>query len=292
MLSDGHAQSVLNDKPFYDTLRAHRLKGRLGAAFNLNYDGNRKVFLLGDALGSYATRRHLFEAVVNMYYNGDKTDESNRFNFFARAALFRHTMAADTLKGESELFPELFLNVLYDEGRGLNYRFNEGLNITLNLYKISWTRLKIGTGIFFEQESWRIFEREFLPALDTLDPEEIKFLQDVLGIDKKGNIQRTNWRWNTYIQMMFRVGEKVNITTIGALQIPFRPPSEGLVDIPVFPASDKRFPRLTGDISITYSATKKLKFTTRFYIQHDQGQISPFAKENVYSFTQGLNFNF
>ncbi|OYY22785.1 MAG: hypothetical protein B7Y15_06415 [Bacteroidetes bacterium 24-39-8] len=50
-----HAQSILNDKAFYDTLRTHKTYGKIGFGLNINDDDERKVFLLQDASISRAT---------------------------------------------------------------------------------------------------------------------------------------------------------------------------------------------------------------------------------------------
>ncbi|MEY2902919.1 MAG: hypothetical protein RLY89_2025, partial [Bacteroidota bacterium] len=211
LISALHAQSILNDKAFYDTLKTHKVFGKIGFGLNINDDDEHKVFLLQDASISKATSRHLFEVSNNIYFNSNGTDqESNRFLLFARAALNRHKIVNNKILSEASFFPEFNTTLAYDEGRGLNYRINAGGGITYSLHKSKWMRLKIGTGLQYEKESWRIFELEFLPALDTLSQSLKDKLQSVYGINEKGNIIKDNWRWNNYVQMVYALGEKFN----------------------------------------------------------------------------------
>jgi hypothetical protein len=288
-----YAQSILNDKAFYDTLKTHKTYGKLGFGLNINDDGERKVFLLQDASISRATTRHLFEVSNTIYFNSNGTDQaSNRFLLFARAALNRHTIEGKKIVAEASFFPEVNFTIAYDESRGLNYRFNGGGGITYSLHKSKWMRLKIGTGLQYEKESWRIFEREFLPALDTLSQSSKDKLEEAFGINEKGNINKDNWRLNNYIQFVFTLGEKLNLSTLGIVQFPLRIPYDNVYNVPYFPVDNKKYPRFTLELSANFTITKHFTFSAKYFIQHDEGQISPLANEQISNFTNGLVYKF
>jgi hypothetical protein len=288
-----YAQSILNDKAFYDTLKTHKTYGKLGFGLNINDDGERKVFLLQDASISRATTRHLFEVSNTIYFNSNGTDQaSNRFLLFARAAMNRHTIEGKKIVAEASFFPEVNFTIAYDESRGLNYRFNGGGGITYSLHKSKWMRLKIGTGLQYEKESWRIFEREFLPALDTLSQSSKDKLEEAFGINEKGNINKDNWRWNNYIQFVFTLGEKLNLSTLGIVQFPLRIPYDNVYNVPYFPVDNKKYPRFTLELSANFTITKHFTFSAKYFIQHDEGQISPLANEQISNFTNGLVYKF
>lgn len=293
LISGLQAQSILNDKAFYDTLKTHKVFGKIGFGLNINDDDEHKVFLLQDASISKATSRHLFEVSNNLYFNSNGTDqESNRFLLFARAALNRHKIVNNKILSEASFFPEFNTTLAYDEGRGLNYRINAGGGITYSLHNSKWMRLKIGTGLQYEKESWRIFEREFLPALDTLSQSLKDKLKDVYGINAKGNIIQDNWRWNNYVQMVYVLGEKFNMTILGIVQFPLRIPYDNVYNVPYFPVDNKKYPRFTLEVSANFTISKHFSFSAKYFIQHDEGQISPLANEQITNFTNGLVYKF
>ncbi len=293
LLSGLQAQSILNDKAFYDTLKMHKVYGKIGFGLNINNDDEHKVFLLQDASISKATSRHLFELSNNLYFNSNGTDQaSNRFLLFGRAALNRHRIVNNKIQSEASFFPELNLTLAYDEGRGLNYRANAGGGITYSLHNNKWIRLKIGIGLQYEKESWRIFEREFLPALDTLSQSSKDKLQEAFGINEKGNINKDNIRWNNYIQMVYILGEKFNMTILGMVQVPLAVPYDNVYNVPYFPVDNKKYPRFTLEVSANFTITKHFTFSAKYFIQHDEGQISPLANEQISNFTNGLVYKF
>jgi hypothetical protein len=293
LISGLQAQSILNDKAFYDTLKTHKIFGKVGFGLNINDDDEHKVFLLQDASISKATSRHLFELSNNLYFNSNGTDQaSNRFLLFARAALNRHRIVNNKIQSEASFFPELNTTLAYDEGRGLNYRINAGGGITYSLHNNKWMRLKIGTGLQYEKESWRIFEREFLPALDTLSQSLKDKLQEAYGINEKGNINKDNVRWNNYIQMVYILGEKFNMTILGMMQVPLAVPYDNVYNVPYFPVDNKKYPRFTLEVSANFTITRHFSFSAKYFIQHDEGQISPLANEQISNFTNGLVYKF
>lgn len=293
LISGLQAQSILNDKAFYDTLKSHKVFGKIGFGLNINDDGEHKVFLLQDASISKATSRHLFEMSNNLYFNSNGTDqESNRFLLFARAALNRHRMVNNKVVSEADFFPELNITASYDESRGMNYRFNGGGGITYSLHNNKFMRMKIGTGLQYEKESWRIFEREFLPALDTLSASAKQFLKDNFGINEKGNIIKDNWRWNNYIQMVFILAERLNFTTLCIVQVPLAIPYENTYNLPYFPVDNKKYPRFTLEFSANFTISKHFSVNAKYFIQHDEGQISPLANEQITNFTNGFVYKF
>lgn len=287
------AQSIVNEKEYYDSLKLKELKGRAGLGLNINNDGLSKTFLLADANISYADQKNLFEISNSLYYNSDGVDRgSNRFRSYLRAALFRHKFENKKLVKEHNFFPEINIISTYDESRGLNYRFSGAGGITYSLHDQKSYRIKLGTGLMYELESWRVIKRESLPSLDSLPQSVLDFVREKFGIDSKGNIVKNNVRWNNYLQLVINFGKGIDVTAMGLVQIPFRVPYENTNNIPNFPEGNKKYPRLTIDITANFKISKHLTFATKYFIQKDKGQISPFAKELISNFSQGLNYTF
>ncbi|MEN9599591.1 MAG: hypothetical protein RL596_1910 [Bacteroidota bacterium] len=288
------AQSVLNDKAFYDTLFTNKLFGRLGVGFNLNDDGSaRKIFLLQDASLSYASSRHLFEWSDDLYFNRRKEEtESNRFRTFLRMAFFRHHFEGKRKISEADFYPEFNMAFMYDESRGLNARVTSTAGITYSMHRVKWARLKIGTGISREWESWRVFDKELFPRFDSLDPVIKGVLASAYGINSRGNIVKPNWRWSSYLQFVCMVAGKVQLSALGQIQYPLQPNFESTINSPYFPVSGSRFPRLTADLSGTLFLSSHLSFFVRYFIQKDKGQLSPYAKQEVSNLAQGLVYRF
>jgi hypothetical protein len=286
------AQSILNDKTYYDTLKSGKLSGKVGFGLNINQEDIRKTFLVSDATISYATPRHLFEMSDALYYNSNGTDEeSNRLLIYIRSALFRHRFV-NNKRIEAHLFPEINFQYVYDESRGLNFRRSATAGITYSLHHLSWARIKIGTGIMHERESWRIFEKSFLPTYDTLSASVKQLLQEKFGIDSKGNIVNSNWRWSNYIQLVANIGNKINITTMGMIQFPFNVPYNNPYNIDLFPVDNKKYPRMTAELAVNLVISGHVSFFTKFLMQQDKGQISPFADEFIYNLSQGIVYKF
>lgn len=286
------AQSILNDKTYYDTLKSGKLSGKVGFGLNINQEDIQKIFLVSDATVSYATPRHLFEMSDALYYNSNGTDEeSNRLLIYIRSALFRHRFV-NNKRVEARFFPEINFQYVYDESRGLNFRRSATAGITYSLHHLNWARIKIGTGIMHERESWRIFEKSFLPTFDTLSPSVKNLLQEKFGIDSRGNIVNSNWRWSNYIQLVANIGSKVNITTMGMIQFPFNVPYDNPYNIALFPVDNKKYPRITAELAFNLVISGHVNFFTKFLMQHDKGQISPFADEFIYNLSQGIVYKF
>lgn len=267
--------------------------GRFGIGLNINDDGVRNTFLLSDANISYAGKRHLFEFSNVLYYNkNDKNNNSNRFFSNFRGALNRHHFADDGVINEAHFFPETNLTIGYDQGRGLNYRVNATAGITYSLHNAKNYRLRIGSGIMYEKESWRIFSKEFLPTLDSLPPFVKDLLMSRYGINSKGNIEKDNFRWSNYLQGSLKVGKIVNMTLLGIVQLPFHAPFNNESNLPEFPVGNKRYPRITVDANIAVTLSNHINFFTKYFIQKDKGQISPFAKKTVSNLSQGISYRF
>ena len=211
---------------------------------------------------------------------------------FLRAALYRHHYEGNARISEADFFPELNAAFMYDESRGLNGRASVGAGITYSMHRLKFGRLKIGTGLSVEHESWRIFERKFLPQYDTLSPALKDFLSRFFGINCKGNIEKTNFRWSSYVQFVCIVAGKVELSAVGQVQVPLRPNFDGMLNSPLFPTTGKKYARLTADLSATLNISRHLSFFLKYFIQKDEGQLSPFAKEEVSNFSQGLTYHF
>ena len=287
------AQSLLNEKSYYDSLKPKKVIGDMGLGLNINDEENRKIFFLQNASVSYASKRHLYEFSNDLYFNQNGTDrESNRMRSLLRIAFLRQKFKDNRIISEADFFPEVNTAFMYDESRGLNYRFSTSLGISYNLHTLSWGRFKAGTGLMYEKESWRIFEHDFLPTYDTLSPVIKSIMQNAFGINSKGNIVKDNWRWNSYVQFLFVINDKINISAVGSLQIPIKVPYENPYQIADLPIGNKKYPRITLDLNTSFDISSKLNFFINLFLQKDEGQISPFAKKSVLNFSQGLAYKF
>ena len=287
------AQSIVNEKAYYDSLKLRKVVGKAGLGLNVNNDGASNTFLLVDASISYADPKNLFELSNSLYYNSNGGDrESNRFRAYLRAALFRHKFEHNKLVKEHSFFPEINFITTYDESRGLNYRFSGTAGVTYSMHDQKRYRMKVGTGFMYELESWRVIKREFLPSLDTMSQSYLDLLEQIFGINSKGNIVKDNIRWSNYLQLVINFGKGIDVTAMGLVQIPLRVPYDNVYNIPQFPVGNKKYPRLTFDITANFKINKHLAFATKYFVQKDQGQISPFAKEIISNFSQGLSYTF
>ena len=287
------AQSILNEKEFYDSLKPNIFYGDVGMGINIDNDDEQKIFIQHDAKLSYATKRHLFEFTNNLYYNQTENDRgSNRLLSYWRAAFFRQHFVGKEKISEADFFPEVNGSFTYDESKGLNSRISIAAGVTYNMYKLDWGRLKLGTSIGYEKESWRIFDQDFFPTFDTLSKPLKDIIQKAFGINNKGNIVKDNWRSNNYLQFVFPIGDKVNINTMGLIQFPFRVPYENPLNISDFPVGNKRNPRITINAEVTISFSKHVEFYLNILFQEDKGQISPFAKKQFSNISQGITYTF
>lgn len=287
------SQSIVNEKEYYDSLKPHQFKGTAGLGLNINTDGTTNTFLLADASISYADKKSLFEFNNSLYYNSNGGDrESNRYRAYIRAALYRHLFDGNKIIKEHSFFPEINVISTYDESRGLNYRFSGTAGITYSLHDQKHYRMKLGTGLMYEKESWRVLSHEFLPTLDTMPQAVLDFIKDKFGIDSRGNIVKDNVRWSSYLQLVVNFGKGIDVTAMGIIQVPLKPPYENNYNITDLPQNNKKYPRLTLDITASFKISTHLAFETKYFVQKDEGQISPFAKKVIGNFSQGLSYSF
>jgi len=275
-----NAQSLMQDKAYYDSLKLHRFSGLADVGLTLNDDGTRQLNITSDLAFGYVTKRGLLELTENFFFNSlDRFNTSNRLSITARAALWRHKAVNNTIVNEKHFFPEIIGGYLYDEGRGLNYRFFSGINMVYNNFQTKDLRFKIGLGLIHENESWRIIDREYLPALDTLSQPVLDALKQLLGIDNKGNLVRDNWRLNSYVQLWYQKPDKISVNALIGCQLPFQPPYKGLYPFSFFPTVDKLYPRISVDISLSVPLSRRISLTTSFMGRFDKGQLSPFVEK-------------
>lgn len=289
------AQSILNDKRYYDSLILGKITGNFSVQGSFNYDGTEALLVNNNGLLSVPTRKHLIELSESFFINSfDRANAGNRLNVFARMAFFRHQLqpGKKSMELEKNWFPEMVAVFFYDEGRGLNFRGQLGVNGTYNGIHTRTMRLKIGAGLVVERESWRILSRDFLPALDTLPPSLLSFIQEKFQINSRGNIVKNNIRANVYAQLLVDITEKLNVNLISSIQHPLARPYKAITQLPEFPVLDKLFPRVTVDLAVKYFIAKRLYVLGKVYLQLDEGQISPFAKERVYNISQGVGVEF
>jgi hypothetical protein len=287
------AQAVLNDKQYYDSLKQNDWSGNTAFTFVLNKSSTNKLFLTNTTIASLPLKQHLFELSESFYFDGTtRFSNDNRLNIYARAALFRHLFSSRNHKKEKLLFPEIIFAYLYDESRGLTHRFQLGTNLMLNIHDWKPMRLKTGLGILKEWETWRIIDRQYLPILDTASPAFIQLIKDRFGINKRGEIQRSNERINVFLQLLSNVLGKINLNVVASIQFPLELPYKNLPQLAVFPVVTKYYPRFTIDAVMSLPVSKKISIVSRYYGQFDEGQLSPYVNKSVYTFSQGVQVHF
>ena len=295
-----HTQILAVKKLVLDSLRPYASKGNLSAGFSFNSDNDKSYFFTLDGSGIFTSSRHSYEAVASAFFQAfDKTSSSNRNHFLFRFNAFKYkTETVKILRNnrhentqllrQTAFNPEIFVFHQNDENRGIRLRNQIGVNAVYNSGVKGWLRFNAGAGLLGEMEKWRLFENEFIDDFNALDPAVQQAIKDFFNLDEKFNVPRENIRSNIFINVFVQKGEAFSLNVYGALQPPFKPPFEKLPPVNIFPPANKRYPRYTLEAVAALKITKALSFNTRLYMQHDRGQIAPFAPEEVWNFTQGI----
>ena len=296
----GHTQLLAVKKLVLDSLRPYASKGNLAAGFSFNSDNDKSYFFTLDGSGIFTSSRHSYEAVASVFFQAfDKTSSSNRNHFLFRFNAFKYkTEMVKVLQGkkhenkpllkQTAFNAEVFVFHQNDENRGIRLRNQLGINVVYNSKVKGWLRFNAGAGLLGEVEKWRLFENDFIDDFNALDPVVQQAIKDFFNMDSRFNVPSENIRGNVFINAFIQKGEAFSLNIYGALQPPFEPPFRKLPPVSIFPPANKKYPRYTLEAVAALKISKALSFNTRLYMQHDRGQIAPFAPEEVWNFTQGL----
>ena len=298
ILQSGYAQVTPFEKSVLDSLESNDFNMSVAFVFNAAQDGTNTLTTGNDASVMYSTEKSNYQLVQSSYHNRlDQLSTSNRFFAMAIASLFSHQEDSSGQKlVEKQFYPEPFVLYQYDANRGLNYRWQFGLDAVYAFVPTRHFRIKMGAGLLYEMENWQMIKKENLQYVDTL-PEPIqRYIFDTVGINSKGELFRNNVRMNLYANMMCNFGRGINLNAFFNVQEPFVPPFHGLPsnDLPqakIFPVNTKRYPRLTLDMTLTFKLFGKLSFVSSFNLQYDKGQIPLYAPDFIYNLTQGIQFD-
>ncbi|MFI5154158.1 MAG: hypothetical protein ACHQET_12535 [Chitinophagales bacterium] len=287
------AQVTPFEKSVLDSLEANDFNGSISWGFNVGQDGT-STFVTNSDIGlMYSTRRSNYQLLESAYFSRyESFNTVDRYFVMGIASLYSHDLVSDSILTEKKIYPEPFTLLTYDANRGLNSRWQTGIDAVYAFKPTKIIRLKMGLGILYELENWQMVQRDSLYKLDSLPQNVRDYLFKTIGIDQEGRLYINNVRANLFANCMSSFGPNVNLNAFIDIQIPFVPPYHNLPQIPQFPVVTKLYPRVTVDMQLTVKIWKKLGLLTSFYMQYDKGQVPLYVPNFVYSLTQGIQFEF
>ncbi len=295
MLIPAKAQLTAFKKSRIDTAKVNDLMGTGFFAVTFNRSENSHLFFQTDLNLLVPTRQHVFDMALSSYFNGlEKFASDNRLYVMFRQNYRRHKVYGDSLKA-NRLHIETSQFFQYDEARGLLHRFQLGTNV---VYIPAFTQtnshvfLNASLGVVYEWDYWRLIDRKFLPDLDSLPDDILQELEQLLGIDNKGNVPRNNFRLNASANFIADLSNKMSVNLYANLQLPFQKPFRGLPQLLVYPDVNKNYLRSTVEALWRYKISHALSVSLRFYLQHDKAQITPNTPDVVYTISPGLSVAF
>jgi hypothetical protein len=278
---------------------------RVGSAsfgLNFNQDNERSLFFLLDGSGIHTSFKHSYEGIFSSFFNGiEKNSNATRNHALMRVNLwkFKPGIRINTNRNEKKYVgtheerrfnPELFFFYQNDENRGIRTRNQIGINGVYNFKGKKWLRFNAGLGILAEREKWRLFENEHIDYFNNLPPDIQQRIKAYFGMDNNFNVPRDNLRANLFLNAFLQPGNIFSLNFYGALQPPFKPPYRSLPPSSIFLDLNKRYPRYTIEAVMAFKISKKFSLNTRLYMQHDRGQIAPFAPDEIWNVSQGVSF--
>ncbi|MEM6522897.1 MAG: hypothetical protein AAF693_03855 [Bacteroidota bacterium] len=156
---------------------------------------------------------------------------------------------------KKKLSYETFIQVQYDDGRRMPYRFLSGGGLRFNLNKNDEFKLHAGIGAMIETERWKSIGNE----------SEL--------------IERNILKNSSYLSSQITFNDFVSFDLIAYYQ--------GGYDS----KSDLFRSRISGDAFLKVKVTERLSFTTNFSLQYEDRPVIP-INNLIYSLTNGLKWNF
>ncbi|MCB0487686.1 MAG: DUF481 domain-containing protein [Cyclobacteriaceae bacterium] len=226
--------------------------GNLGLNFNVHNrsaTAEEEITFVGLTATSdivYLSKKHAYISINNIHYNKATGGplSSNGYSHL-RANFLRKRMFSY----------ETFLQVQYDDGRNMPFRFLIGGGLRLRLLESAGTTLHFGLGAMHETERWKSF------------------------VDGDPIIEKNIIKTSDYIGITTKLSEQVNLHLIAYYQ--------GGMDM----QDDVFRNRISGDFQFQIMITDRLSMTTSFSCQYEDKPIIP-IKKTVYSVTNGLLWKF
>ena len=279
-------------KKVLDSLPANTWLGNVGLGINFNKSAVRRLFLTSSVNVLYPSQLHSYNLKASSFSNGSDIEADDNWLYaIFNLNLLHHRVKNDVII-ERKFNPELFTMFQFDRARGITQRWQNGVNIVWNNSKLKNIRFNMGTGIFIENEKWRVFTKADYAIWDTLSPVVQDLIRSLLKMDQNNDIVRHNTRWNLYLNAYASFGKIVSLNTFFSVQTPFNPPYKDLPSLTDFPTVTKIYPRYTLETILLLRISKTFSINSKFYLQHDRGQISPFTPDEVFNFSQGFNLTF
>ena len=287
------AQVTPFEKSVLDSLTADEFNCSIAWGLNLGQDGTSTFVTNSDVGLMYSTKRSNYQILESSNFSRyESFNTVNRFLVMGIASLYSHDIESDTILTEKKIYPEPFSLFTYDANRGLNARWQIGVDAVYAFKPSRILRLNMGIGLLYEMENWQMVQHDSVYKIASLPQFVQNYLFNTIGMDKQGKLYINNWRANLFANFMCRFGANVNLNAFLDIQIPFKPPYKNLPQIPQFPVVTKLYPRTTVDLQLTIKIWKKLSMLTSFAMQNDKGQVPLYVPNFVYSLTQGLQFEF
>jgi hypothetical protein len=304
LVSGVNAQLLNVKKDDLDSMRPSSRVGSASFGLNFNQDNEKSLFFLLDGSGIRTSFKHSYEGIFSSFFNGiEKNSNARRNHALMRVNLWKFKPGIrrnPTSTGSEKKYvgiheerrfnPELFFFFQNDENRGIRTRNQIGINGVYNFKGKKWLRFNAGLGILAEREKWRLFENEHIDYFNNLDPDIQQKIKDYFGMDNNFNVPRDNLRANLFLNAFLQPGNVFSLNFYGALQPPFKPPYRSLPPSSIFLDLNKRYPRYTIEAVMAFKISKKFSLNTRLYMQHDRGQIAPFAPDEIWNVSQGIAF--
>ena len=286
------AQATPFKKSVLDSITANEFNGSFSYAINLGQDGTNTLTTNADLGLLYATQRSNYELNATSYFDKfEKTSTSNRFFSMLRVSMFSHDLSGEKIV-EKKIYAEPFAMFSYDENRGIDHRWQFGIDAVYAFKPTKVLRIKAGLGVLYEEEKWQMIKKENLSILDSLTDDQKHYLFTFVGINSRGELFRNNVRLNLYTNFVCAFAKDLNLSAYLGAQLPFVPPYHDLPPVSVFPVVTKRYPRITFDSHLTYHIWRVLDLITDFTLQFDKDQIPLYVPNFVYTLTQGFQVDF
>jgi hypothetical protein len=285
------AQISLFNLATLDSLQPGILKGNTSMHANWNKTTTHNVVLFSDLNFLFPLPQHAFEFNGNLILNTiEERLATNRYFMHIRGDLWKFEDRDGALHTR-RFFPEIFLLQAFDYGRGLNFRWQTGLNGVVAFKRNGAWRLTGGAGFVTEYENWRIAGRGALPTNIVVPAGTYDYLNGQKALDRNGNIRIESIRSNFFLHFVGKVN-MVHVNAFTSVQVPFQPPFDNLPIAENLPLNDKIYPRYTLELAMSIPVIKKLNLQTRLSLQHDQGQPSLLVPKSVFTLAQGVAYTF
>jgi hypothetical protein len=274
-----------------DSLEAGVFKGNTSLNVNWNKTQTHNVVVFSDLNLLYPLPQHSLEFHGSLILNTiEDRFATNRYFTYVRADLWKFEEQSGFLKTK-RFFPEIFLLQAFDYGRGLNFRWQTGLNGVVALKRLGTWRLTAGAGLITEYENWRVVGRSALSPAISIPPGTYDYLNGQKILDANGNMRIETLRSNLFLHFIGNVAF-LHINAFFAVQTPFSPPFKDLpagVDLPL---NDRRHPRYNLELAVRVPIIKRMSIQTRLSLQHDRGQPSLLVPNSVFTLAQGFAYQF